>query len=248
MEFLVTRNFKVASYSRGNKNSEKLALVLPGRVDSKDYAHMVSHVDFLASKGFYAVSFDMLGTWDSPGDVKNYSTTNYIKIVNELIEHFGNKPTLLLGHSRGGTTAMLVATKNKHVRAIVAVMATYGAPISPSPEDVKRGIHITYRDLPPGNDRQAAKKKKFMLPLNYFVDGKKYDPVAALKNYGGAKLLICGTQDKFIKPGEVRKIYNSLSGQKMFLELNVDHDYRYHPDMVEAVNLKIGGFLKKYPL
>jgi len=87
-----------------------------------------------------------------------------------------------------------------------------------------------------------------MLPLNYFVDGKKYDPVAALKNYGGAKLLICGTQDKFIKPGEVRKIYNSLSGQKMFLELNVDHDYRYHPDMVEAVNLKIGGFLKKYPL
>lgn len=246
MNLIKTPSFEVAIYAKGDENSSKLALVLPGRLDTKDYAHMRSHVDFLAGQGFYAVSFDMPGTWESPGDIKEYSTTSYIKVVNELIEHFGNKPTLLLGHSRGGTTAMLVGAANNHVRAIVAVMATYGAPISPSPEDIKRGVHITYRDLPPGNRRGAAETKKFMLPLNYFTDGKKYDPVEVLKKYKGAKLLICGTHDKFIRPEKVKKVYESLSEPKMFLELDVDHDYRYHPEMIGKVNSAIDEFLQKY--
>ena len=247
MKFVQTPNFKLAVYSKGSENSAKLALVLPGRLDSKDYVHMTSHVDFLAKKGYYSLSFDMPGTWNSPGNIDDYTTTTYIKVVNELIKYFSNKPTLLLGHSRGGTTAMLAGAINENVKAIVAIMATYGAPISPSPDDLKAGVHITYRDLLPGSSR-TVKKKKFLLPLSYFTDGKKYDPVAALKNFKGSKLLICGTYDKFISPEKVKDIYDSLPEPKMFLELNTDHDYRYHPDMIEAVNEKIGEFLEKYPL
>src|SRR5690349_20918923 len=111
MEMIKTRSFELAVNASGNKNASKLAIVIPGRLDTKDYAHNVSHVDYLSSKGYYAVSFDPPGTWDSPGDIELYSTTNCIKAVDELIEYYGNKPTLLLGHSRGGSIAMLAGPK-----------------------------------------------------------------------------------------------------------------------------------------
>ena len=101
-KMIKTKNFKLAIYSGGNEDANKIALVLPGRLDTKDYVHMTSHVDFLAERGYYALSFDMPGTWESPGNIAEYTTTNYIKAVNELVDYLGNKPTLLLGHSRGG--------------------------------------------------------------------------------------------------------------------------------------------------
>ena len=45
MNFVQTKGFKLAIYSKGNPKSKKLALVLPGKLDTKDYAHMKSHVE-----------------------------------------------------------------------------------------------------------------------------------------------------------------------------------------------------------
>lgn len=246
MKFVETPSFKLAVYARGDSNASKLALVLPGRLDTKDYAHMRGHVDFLAKKGYFALSFDPPGSWESPGRIEDYTTTTYIKAVNELIEHFGNKPTLLVGHSRGRAVTILAAVNNKNVTGVVPIMATYGAPSSPSPEDIKVGAHISFRDLPPG-DTKTAEQKKFVLPLSYFADGQKYNPAEALKDFIGPKLLICGTQDEFTKPERVKEVYDLLAEPKMFLELNTEHDYRYNPDMIKKVNEAIGDFFKKYP-
>ncbi len=245
MKTIKTPNFEVAVYAKGDENADKLTLILPGRLDTKDYAHMIGHVDFLAKQGYYALSFDPPSSWESPGDIKDYTTTNYLKAVKELIEHFGNKPTLLIGHSRGGAVAILAGAANNNVVGIVPIMASYGAPSSPSPEDIKAGVHISYRDLPPG-DTKTEEQKRFDLPLGYFTDGQQYNPAEALKSFIGPKLLICGTHDEFTKPEKVREVYNFISEPKMFLELDTDHDYRYHADMIEKVNLAVGEFLKRY--
>ena len=111
MKTIKTKSFELVVYEKGDPNSQKLAIVIPGRLDTKDYIHNTSLVDYLASRGYFALSFDPAGTWESPGDIDLYTTTNLIKSVNELIEFFGNKPTLLAGHSRGGTIAMLAGPK-----------------------------------------------------------------------------------------------------------------------------------------
>lgn len=242
-KFIETPSFKLAVHTKGNPN-DKLALVLPGRLDTKDYVHMRSHVDFLAGKGFYAVSFDPPYSWESPGDVKNYSTTNYLKAVNGLIEYYGNKPTLLVGHSRGGAVSML-ASVNPRVRAVALVMANYGKTTEPAPSEVEGDHATSYRDLPPG-DKRTNEQRKFMLPLSYFDDSKKYNPAESLKKFKGPKLLICATHDEFVKPEKVREVYNSLPEPKIFLELNTVHDYRLHADMIEKVNKTIGEFLDNY--
>ena len=66
-------------------------------------------------------------------------------------------------------------------------MATYGIP---TPPDASRnGVHMSYRDIPPGTSK-TQKKKEFALPMNYFKDGEKYDPTPALKN---SSILLCNS-------------------------------------------------------
>lgn len=242
MEIIKTKSFELAVNTKGDKNSEKIAILLPGRLDTKDYVNFTSHLEFLANKGFYTVAFDPPGTWESPGGIELFTTTNYLKAVNELIEYYGNKPTLLLGHSRGGNVAIM-ASANPNVIGIVLVMSSYENPTPP--ESAKNGVQMEHRDLPPGNVR-TKEQKEFALPLNYFKDGEKFDPLTILRNSRRPKLLFSGTNDKFYTPKEIQEIYESIPEPKMLHESNTDHSYRRHPEIIEEVNKVLGEFLNKY--
>ncbi|MEJ0073023.1 MAG: alpha/beta hydrolase [Candidatus Saccharibacteria bacterium] len=119
-------NFELATYEQGNSEAERLAIVLPGRLDTKDYAHIRSHVDFLASLGYHALSFDPPGTWESPGDISLYTTTNVQQAIQEIIELFGDKPTVIAGHSRGGSHALLSGVAFPAITHMVAIMSHPG--------------------------------------------------------------------------------------------------------------------------
>lgn len=123
MSFIQTKNYKLAVYLRGDVNSQKLALVLPGQLDTKDYPHMRSHVEYLSKRGYLALSFDPASTWESPGDYRLYTMTNYLKQINELVEYHGNKPTFVIGHSRGGSMAMLAGINNPHITCFASIMS-----------------------------------------------------------------------------------------------------------------------------
>lgn len=58
MDIIKTKSFELAVITEGDKNAAKLAIVIPGRLDTKDYAQNPSHIKFLASKGYFALSFD----------------------------------------------------------------------------------------------------------------------------------------------------------------------------------------------
>lgn len=244
MSFTETKSFKLATYAQGDINSSKVALVLPGRLDTKDYVHMATLVDYLAKQGYYAVSFDVPGTWESPGDISKYSTTLYLKATNELIEYFGNKPTLLVGHSRGSTIAML-ASGNPVVTGIVVIMATYGLPTGIHPEISKRGFIVEQRDLPPGSVR-SKEKVAFNLSNYYFTDGQKYEPVEILRRLNKPKLLIYGDEDEFTQPQRVKEVFASIPKPKMIHEVKSEHDYRLHSDVIDEVNATVGSFIEDY--
>ncbi len=241
MEIVKTKSFELAIFSKGDKNSPKLAILNPGRLDAKNYVNFVSHAEYLASRGFFVVAFDPPGVWESHGSIDLYTTTNYIKAVNELIEYFGNRPTLLLGHSRGATVAIL-ASANPNIVGIVLVMANYGTPTSPGEEALKNGFHISHRDLPPG-DMKTKEQKEFLLPIAYWEDGKQYNIIQSLKNCFKPKLIVYGTNDTFTTPDEVKKIYETVPEPKMIKEVNSSHDYRYYPEAIKEIEQEVGRFL-----
>lgn len=247
MNIVKTKSFELAVNSKGNSNAAKIAIVLPGRLDTKDYTCFDSHIDYLSGKGFFALSFDPPGTWESKGSIDLFTTTNYIKAVDELIEYFGNKPILLMGHSRGGTVSILAGANNLHVIGIVPVMATYGEPTPPDEESLKKGIKMSYRDLPPGTEK-TKEQREFAMPINYFIDGQKYNVVSILQKCTKPKLVFYGTDDEFTTPEKVKEVFETIPEPKMIHELNANHDYRYYPEIIDEVNNIVGEFIDRYHL
>lgn len=245
MNLIKTKSFELAIYTKSNLNRSKLAIILPGRLDTKDYPHMKRHVDFLANKGFFALSFDPPGTWESKGDISIYSMTNYLKAINELIEYFGNKPTFLVGHSRGGSMSMLAGTTNEKVVAFVAIMGSYsykpGAREYPNAEWKEKGYLFNKRDIPGTNDF-----KEYRLPYSFYEDQCQYDMSNGLKNCTKPKMFIFGKNDTLVEPEIVKKAYEMSLNPKETSEVDSDHDYRYKPQVINKVNELIEKFIDKY--
>jgi pimeloyl-ACP methyl ester carboxylesterase len=242
MNIIQTKSFQVAANISGDEDAEKLAILMPGRLDTKDYVNFMSHAEFLADLGFLVVAIDPPGTWESPGDLEDYTTSMYVQCVNELIAHFGNRPTLLLGHSRGGATAM-IASENPAVAGLILVNAAYGNPSKLDPSKIIDGKLAESRDLPPGNVR-TEEQRKFDLPMAYFEDGKKHDPISSLSVFAGPKLIVHATEDEFVSLERVQEIYETLKNPKTFLEINCKHDYRLCPEAITQVNNALTGLVR----
>jgi pimeloyl-ACP methyl ester carboxylesterase len=244
VELVKTKSFTLAVNSKGDPKSKKLAICLPGRLDTKDYECFNKHIQLLSSKRFYAIAVDPPGTWESPGATDLFTTSNYIKAVNELIEYYGSKPTLLLGHSRGGAVATLAGCPNKFVNVLVLINPSLGAPTPPDKKTLKTGVYIDYRDFPPGA-KKTKKQKKFIAHLGYFKDGNKYDDAEVLRTCTKSKLIFYSTRDEFARPTEVEKLLKKVPPPKVVWKINSTHDYRYFPKIVEFINDEIGRFIEK---
>jgi len=236
-----TPSFNLAIYAAGSPGSDKIALVLPGKLDTKDYAHMRSHVDYLAKRGYYAVSFDPPGTWESPGENSLYTISNYLQAVDELIEYFGNKPTVLVGHSRGGNVAMLAAGRNPYISHVIAIMSPSGPTTADSIEPGQAPTP-SYRDLPPGTER-TTNQKQFVLTAEYYQDQLQYDALDSMRSSTIPKLFFYGTTDVLVRPETVQAMYEAAAQPKMLHELQCEHDYRLHPGVIAEVNTTIEQFL-----
>ncbi|MBI2573417.1 alpha/beta hydrolase [Candidatus Woesearchaeota archaeon] len=235
-----TPHFELAVYLRGDLNAKKVMLLLPGKLDTKDYAHMRSHVDYFATHDYLACAFDPPGTWESPGDIFQYTVTNYLRAIEELIVYFGNKPTVLMGHSRGGTMALLAGAGNNAVTHIIAVMSNCD-PITGHKSTLK-GVEISTRDAPTGS------KRTFQLPVTYYEDAAKYNTREAAATCTKPKLFFVGMKDTIVPKESVKVIYEMASKPKQLYELDCDHDYRRYAEKIEEVNRVVEEFLEKYAL
>ncbi len=243
MQHIQTAHHVLATYQRGDTHAERLALVLPGRLDTKDYPHMRSHVDFLSRRGYFALSFDPPGTWESPGGIELYTMTNYLQAIDDLIEYFGNRPTFLMGHSRGGSVAMQAAMTNQYVTHFAAIMSS-AAPSKPDHKLDSRGVHISHRDLPGKPDE----KRRFDLPKSFFADSAQYDMLVGLPTCTKPKLFGLGLQDGVLSPAVVREGYDAAAEPKSLVEFDFGHDYRHYPEQITVVEKAVGEWLESQGL
>jgi pimeloyl-ACP methyl ester carboxylesterase len=243
MSFVKTKSYELATYESGDPDATKCAIVLPGRLESKDYVHIKDHVDTLAGLGFRAISFDPPGSWESSGSIETYTVTNYLGAVNELIEHYGGKPTVLVGHSLGGYVAILAGASNPNVTAYVALMSlVVGSEKREDTEWKVNGKVTFYRDLPPG-DHHTAEQKRYDLPYSFFEDTLTYDVKAALSNCNKPKLFILGKHDTQNASSYPSEEYGLIAQPKQLIEIDSPHGYRYNKEIIENVNTHIKDFV-----
>src|SRR3989344_9263934 len=230
-----------AVIERPEAKTEKLAILCPGFLDTKDYGHLVELAKALALKGYTVVRFEPTGTWESEGGISEYTTSQYLEDIKSVLEYMlnqtGYKQILLGGHSLGGQVSILYAARDSRISIVLGIMPSSG-PIQGQRREEweKNGMSVSQRDLP--NDKD--KKIEFRVPFNHVLDRDQYDAVGDAKKIKAPIILIAGELDDLVSPDDVKEIFDNANEPKKFLVIsNIGHDYRHNDSEVKIVNENI---------
>jgi len=221
--------------------TNKLAILCPGYLDSKDYKHLVGLAEVLSEQGYSVVRFEPTGTWESDGDISDYTTTQYLEDIKNVLEYMlslaSYKHILLGGHSRGGQVSILYAAQDARVSLVLGVMPSSGPITGQRREEWKKaGVSVSQRDLP--DDKE--KKIEFRVPFQYVLDRDQYNAVGDARKIKAPIILVAGELDDLVLPDDVKEIFDSANEPKKFLIIpGIGHDYRHNDNEVSIVNEKI---------
>lgn len=239
-----------------DKGQNKLAVILPGFLDSKDYPSLVQLGKDLSKLGFTVVRFNPTGTWDSGGNMEEYSVSQYLKDIQCVVDQMvlkNNRPfkeIIVLGHSLGAMVSILYGVRNDRVSVVVAIMPpqTFVRPENFQDRVVNwktEGFKVSTRDLP-GN---RSKTVEYKIPFSFVEDAMRYDALRAVSDLHKPLLLLVGDLDDLISPKHVKEIYKQANGPKKFIVLKgMGHDYRLNDEEIPIVNRHIIDFLKEHGL
>lgn len=221
-----------------DQTTTKLALLCPGYLDSKDYTHLVTLARELCTLRFTVVRFDPIGTWDSEGDVADYSITQCLADIGQILAFMHSKgeyrTVLLGGHSRGGQVAIHYAARNPEVNIVLGIMP----PCWPAGGKLRDrweqgGIRHSTRDLPSDSDQT----REYTVPVSYLHDRDQYNVTEDARKISVPVILIAGELDDCVTPAEVRDIYNAATEPKTLHVLNgIQHNYRFQESEIATVN------------
>ncbi len=226
--------------------TNKLAIICPGFLDSKDYTGLLELAKRLNERGYLVVRFDPTGVWESDGDISDYTITQYLKDIENVLKYMlqqkDYKHILLGGHSRGGQMSILYAARDPRISSVIGIMPSAGPIKGKKREDWKKTGYFGKRDLP--FDRE--KIIEFNVPFNHVLDRDQYDAFGDIKKIKVPIILVAGELDELVPPEEVKKLYANANQPKKFIPIpKIGHDYRFNDDEVELVNKKILEKLKK---
>ncbi|MBS3169657.1 alpha/beta hydrolase [Candidatus Woesearchaeota archaeon] len=220
------------------KQTDKLAILCPGYLDSKDYTHLVSLAELLCTQGFTVVRFDPAGTWESEGVISDYTTSQYLKNIKNVLEYMLTKANfnliLLGGHSRGGEVSILYAVGDTRINVVLGIMPSHGLVTGQKRNTWKEaGVSVSQRDLP--NDK--TKKIEFRVPFHYVLDRERYDALEDVKKIKVPLILIAGELDDIVPPKMVKELFDNANSPKEFFVIpNIGHDYRHNMKEIMLIN------------
>ncbi len=223
-----------------NTKTEKLAILCPGFLDSKDYEHLVKLAEVLVEHGFTVVRFDPTGTWESEGAISDYTNSQYIEDIRNIIQYMlkedNYKYILLGGHSRGGQISISYTARDSSISLVLGIMPSLSSLFSVKNEELKKwekeGFRISLRNIP-----NTDKKREFHVPFSNAIDRKKYDTLEDVKKIKVPIILITGELDTTVLPESVKKIFNNANEPKKFISIpGIGHDYRHKLEEIEKVN------------
>lgn len=183
------------------EKTNRLAILCPGYLDTKNYNGLLYLAEALCEQGYTAVRFDPTGTWESEGDISDYSMTQYLKDVKSVKEYMLKNGSyeyiLLVGHSRGGRVSLLYSTQDPDISMVVGIMPSAtsiprGADKQENNDKWKKeGVQLSSRDIP-GNE---SERKQFAVPYSFLEDSLKYNVLDEIQKLHAPLLLLAGEMD-----------------------------------------------------
>jgi len=213
---------------------------------SKDNLAAARIARALADLGIAVLRFDFTGLGNSKGD---FSSTNFSSNLQDLmaaanyLEQQYAAPTLLIGHSLGGSAVLAVAQDLPAVKAVV----TIGAPATAA--HIKHLFADSYHALTHQPSVQVELGgRSFNIQRQFIDDLEKYNSVAHIQSLRKALLVFHSPLDKVVSIDEAARIFTAAKHPKSFVSLDhADHllsspeDSQY---VAEVLSAWVGRYLK----
>ncbi len=189
---------------------------------SKEIAAATRISRALAGKGFAVLRFDFTGLGNSDGDFAN---TNFSSNIQDLVSAADflrdniAAPTLLIGHSLGGTAVIAAGSQIPEVKGIV----TIGAPSDPS--------HINHlfkskleKIETEGEATVLLAGREFRVKKQFLEDLDNQSVLKSLSDSRANLLVMHAPGDQTVSIDHARHIYDAAKHPKSFISLDdADH-------------------------
>ncbi|MEM7456095.1 MAG: bifunctional alpha/beta hydrolase/OsmC family protein [Planctomycetota bacterium] len=172
----------------------------------------------LAGSGIAVLRFDFTGLGNSEGD---FASTSFSSNVNDLIdaasalEQQCQAPSLLIGHSLGGTAVVMAAPSIKSSKAVV----TIGAPGEPAHVEnlVNKTTTTSHAD---GSLTIRLGGRDLTLGSHFIDDLKSNRLTQLLPDLGKALMIFHSPVDEIVSIENARKLYESARHPKSFVSVD----------------------------
>ena len=222
----------------------KLAILLPGYLDSPDYLHFTIFTRRLNDLGYSVVRLDPCRVWQT-GDTNDYSISHYLKDVREVIDaHHSHdlEEVILIGHSLGGFVSIIAGSRFPEVSKIIALCppARYDEYVKKWQDD---GIRHSKRELPQNPDEFRI----FSVPLAFALDARTYSAIEAVKSLHKPFMLFIGLEDTVVSPSVTEQLATAASNPYVIRKVGIGHDFRKSEQQTTIVMDEIEKFLSLQP-
>lgn len=218
----------------------KLALLLPGFLDSPDYLHLKTFEKRLLELGYKIIRIDACDLWTTR-KTDNYTMTNYLKQIEEQISSHKNEnpeEVILIGHSLGGLISIIAGNRNALVTKIISLC---------SPVDISNlakkwngnAPKHSERDMPDNSNQTIS----FEIPYAFVEDGLQYSALNEIKQLSKPVMIFIAMGDKSVLPQETEKIVANAKDPYVIRKENMGHNFRSTRKDCEVVMREIENFL-----
>lgn len=219
----------------------KVALLLPGYLDSPDYLHLITFEKGLKELGYTVERLDACNLWKT-GDVENYTISNFIKQIKERVEFYKNQnpeEIVIIGHSNGAFTSIVAGARIPEATKIIALCPP------PDKEGSEHkwvnGVRVSKRDLP-NNPKEF---REFAIPYSHVKDALQYSAVEDVKKIYKPIMIFIALDDTVVKPEYTEEIVSNANNPYVVRQPNMGHDFRFSQEECNIVMKEIAKFLEK---
>lgn len=198
----------------------------------------------LSLNGIAVLRFDFTGLGQSEGEFSetglSHNVEDILASVNFLITNY-KAPTLLIGHSFGGTAVLMAASKIASIKAVVTINAPF------DPGHVKHLFENKIEEIKKeGKAKVNIGGRSFYLKDDFINDLDNTDLESMVKKFKKALLVMHAPQDKIVGINEAADLYKAAMHPKSFISLDgMDHLISNEEDTNYIGNV-IGAWVKKY--
>ncbi len=201
-------------------------------------------VQALNEDGIAALRFDFTGLGKSEG---RFEDTNFTSNVEDIIiaadfmrKHY-EAPSLMIGHSLGGTAVLVAA---KHVKETKAI-ATIGAPSNTTNVMKQFGCDIDIIEQE-GEAQVLLAGRPFIIKKQFLDDIRAQDIEAAVKSLK-KPLLVCHSPiDDTVSIDHASKIFVAAKHPKSFISLNTHDHLLFAEGAAEYVARSVAAWASAY--